>query len=167
MKNKKEESERIIPAMEVVGKPPGVTICMADENLKDHASVKKAARICEAAHVFTSVYNGEQLMNFLLKKEAYFSSDKQPDLIIMDIHLRLLDGFEALEQIKADKELRKIPVYILTKDKNDVDVKRAMELGAHDFFKKPLSYEELFMIVEGICKLNFKDGKVITHKKAK
>ena len=83
----------------------------------------------------------------------------------MDIHLRLLDGFEVIKQIKANEKLKNIPIYILTKDRHDIDVKRALELGANDFFKKPLTYDELFKIVRGICELNFKDGKVILPKK--
>jgi CheY-like chemotaxis protein len=157
----------LTPVVDVIGGPEGVIIVMADENLVDQNNVKKAARNCDIAHVFTSVYNGEQLMNLLLKRDVYFSEGKIPDLIIMDIHLRLLDGFEVLKRIKSHSELKNIPVYILTKDRNSADVDRAMQLGVNDYFKKPLSDHELQVIIKGICGLNFKDGHLIHPKASK
>ena len=66
----------------------GMIIVMADENLSDHDRVKKAARECKVNHVFTSVYNGSQLMDLLLKKGVYYTAETvSPDLIIMDVDL--------------------------------------------------------------------------------
>ena len=90
-----------------------------------------------------------------------------PDLIIMDINLRLLDGFEALKQIKSDDLLKTIPVYILSHNYTEEGAIRAKELGACHFFKKPLTYEELHLIVKGICDLHFKDNKRIAQEKSK
>jgi CheY-like chemotaxis protein len=149
------------PVIEVVGDENGVIIVMADESLEDQALVKKAARSCDISHVFSSVYNGEQLMNLLLRRDVYFTTGKVPDLIIMDIHLRLLDGFEVLKRIKTNDDLKNIPIYILTKDRNEADVKRAMDLGVNDYFKKPIDYIDLHLIIKIICDLNFKNRKVI------
>ena len=149
------------PLIEVVGDENGVIIVMADESLEDQSLVKKAARSCDISHVFSSVYNGEQLMSLLLKRDVYFTTGKIPDLIIMDIHLRLLDGFEVLKRLKANDALKNIPVYILTKDRNDAEVKRAMDLGANDYFKKPIDYIDLHFIIKSICDINFRDRKII------
>ena len=142
----------------------GVIIVMADGDMDDQAQVKKAARACDIPHVFASVYNGVQLIDLLFKRDVYFSESKIPDLLIMDINLRLLDGFEALKQIKSDDVLKEIPIYILTHNYTEEGAKRAKELGACHFFKKPLTYDELHLIIKGICDLHFKDKKRIVSK---
>lgn len=140
--------------------PEGYVIVMADDNIEDHTQIKTATRECGVNHVFTSVFNGIQLMDLLLKRGAYFSNSRgTPDLVIMDIKLKLLDGFEVLRQIKTNEELKHIPVYILTKDRLDDEVEKAMALGATDYFKKPLKYEEVHQLVKGICDLHFAGKK--------
>jgi CheY-like chemotaxis protein len=134
----------------------GLLIVMADGNIHDHDMVKKSARDCDVNHVFTSVYNGMQLMDLLLGRGAYAgSSHRMPDLIIMDIKLELIDGFEALKQIMLNPNTKDIPVYILTKEKKEADVDKAMKLGARDYFKKPLKFEELHALIGKICHVNF------------
>lgn len=128
---------------------------MADQNIDDHVLVKKAARECGINHVFTSVYNGSQLMNLLFKQDVYYSSrTENPDLIIMDFDLPLLSGIEALTQIKQSAELRDIPVYFLTRGEPVVDENKLCELGATGIYKKPLKYEDLQKIITTICSLH-------------
>src|SRR3954464_3441069 len=109
----------------------GMIIVMADENLSDHDRVKKAARECKVNHVFTSVYNGSQLMDLLLKKGVYYTAETvTPDLIIMDIDLPVISGFEVIQQIKKNEQLKNIPVYFLTDNKLEEYKTKALRLGA-------------------------------------
>ncbi|MDX9892808.1 MAG: response regulator [Patescibacteria group bacterium] len=62
--------------------------------------------------------------------------EKQPDLILLDIILPKLDGFEILSKIKADKILKKIPVILLTNLSQKDEVKRGLDLGADDYLIK-------------------------------
>src|SRR5688572_26696028 len=98
------------------GEKDCLLILMADGRIEDHDKVKVATRVCSVNHVFSSVYNGAQLMDALQGKGAY-KSTIAPDLLIMDIKLELIDGFEVLHQINDNLDLKKIPVYILTKNK--------------------------------------------------
>jgi len=135
-----------------------VMIVMADGNIEDHERVKKAFRDCGINHVFTSVFNGAQLMDLLFKRGAYTGGDElKPSVIVMDIHLDLVDGFEALKQIKSNASTSEIPVYILAKEKRDADLKKAQDAGAIDYFKKPLKYDELREIVSRICSTCFRN----------
>ena len=59
------------PYLKISGEPGGVIIVMADENMADQERVKQAARDCEVTHVFSSVYNGEQLINLLFKRDTF------------------------------------------------------------------------------------------------
>lgn len=138
-------------------KKEGMIIVMADDNLADHDRVKKAARECKVNHVFTSVYNGSQLMDLLLKKGVYYTAETvSPDLIIMEIDLPVISGFEVMKEIKSNKQLQNIPVYFLTNNKSEENREKALDLGATDYFIKPLKYSELQAIVNNICDLNFR-----------
>jgi CheY-like chemotaxis protein len=133
---------------------------MADQNIDDHVLVKKAARECGINHVFTSVYNGVQLMNLLLKKEVYYSNKSEnPDLIIMDFDLPLLSGLDALTQIKLEPQLRNIPVYFLTRGEPKVEELHLIEMGATGLFIKPSNYKDLQKIVASICNLHLHAAK--------
>jgi DNA-binding response OmpR family regulator len=135
----------------------GMIIVMADENLADHDKVKMAARRCNVNHVFTSVYNGSQLMDLLLKKGVYYTAaGVAPDLIIMEVDLPVISGFEVIQKMKSSEKLSSIPVYFLTRKKDDRTRAEAMKLGAAGFFNKPLKTEELQSIITGICSTHFK-----------
>src|SRR6478609_1684879 len=117
----------------------GLIIVMADANLSDHDRVKKAARECKINHVFTSVYNGSQLMDLLLKKGVYYTAATvSPDLIIMDVDLPVISGFEVIKAVKSNPNLKNIPVYFLTNIKAEDIKTKAIELGASGYFIKPL-----------------------------
>jgi len=139
----------------------GMIIVMADGNLADHDRVKKAARECHVNHVFTSVYNGSQLMDLLLKKGVYYTAATvSPDLIIMDIDLPVISGFEVIQEMKSRDKLKNIPVYFLTDNREKENEIKARQLGASGYFIKPLKYTELQEIVNGICNTNFSKGTI-------
>jgi DNA-binding response OmpR family regulator len=144
-------------------KKEGYSILMADINIEDHNNVKNAARECGVNHVFTSVYNGSQLMDYLVRKGAYTrESDGTPDLLIMDINLDLVSGFEILEFLSDHEKFSEMPIYILTKTVKEEEAVKAREYGVRDFFQKPLAYTEWIKMVGNICKDTF--GK--KHTKA-
>ncbi len=143
----------------------GMIIVMADENLKDHDLVKKATRDCNINHVFTSVYNGSQLTDLLLKRSVYKTdAEVFPDLVIMDISLPVINGFEILELREHYPQLTRIPFYILTATNSEESRLKALQLGAAGYFTKPLHFDELQTIVKGICKENFQASTDPTTK---
>lgn len=62
--------------------------------------------------------------------------EKKPDLIILDLILPELDGFDTLQQLKSDENLKDIPVVVLSNLGEEEDIKQAMSLGASDYFVK-------------------------------
>ncbi|MCX7674231.1 MAG: response regulator [Bdellovibrionaceae bacterium] len=74
---------------------------------------------------------------------AHLLDEITPDLILMDIGLPWINGFELTELIKTHREMRKIPVLMVSGHSSDEDVKRAFTCGADDFIKKPFTPEEL------------------------
>ena len=71
------------------------------------------------------------------------ASEKQPDLIILDLMMPKINGFEVIRQLKNNNQTRKIKIIILSSKKSDQDINRAFELGADDYLAKPFSLAEL------------------------
>lgn len=71
-------------------------------------------------------------------------SQEQPDLILLDLLLPRVDGFEVLKQLKGQEETRHIPIVVLTAKAEEEDRKRAMDLGADDYMTKPFKPQELW-----------------------
>jgi CheY-like chemotaxis protein len=71
-------------------------------------------------------------------------------VILLDLNMPRKDGREALEEIKADPELRRIPVVIMTTSKEDEDILRSYDLGASGFVTKPVTFEGLVEVMRGL-----------------
>lgn len=80
--------------------------------------------------------------------------DTSPDLILMDIGLPWLNGFELAQMLKEHKELKKIPLVFVSGKTGDDDIKRAFEIGADDFVKKPFEIEKLKKTVATLLKIS-------------
>jgi two-component system aerobic respiration control protein ArcA len=80
--------------------------------------------------------------------------DTSPDLILMDIGLPWLNGFELAQMLKEHKDLKKIPLIFVSGKTGDDDIKRAFEIGADDFIKKPFEIEKLKKTVATLLKIS-------------
>jgi two-component system aerobic respiration control protein ArcA len=79
--------------------------------------------------------------------------DISPDMILLDIGLPWLNGFELAQMLKEHKELKKIPLIFVSGKTSDEDIKRAFEIGANDFIKKPFEIEKLKKTVNALLKI--------------
>lgn len=79
--------------------------------------------------------------------------DTSPDLILLDIGLPWLNGFELAQMLKEHKDLKKIPLVFVSGKTSDEDIKRAFEIGADDFIKKPFEIEKLKKTVQTLLKI--------------
>jgi CheY-like chemotaxis protein len=133
----------------------GLILVMADPNLENHNVVKKAARECKVNHVFTSVFNGSQLMDLLFKKGVYYTAKNVlPDVILLDINLPDVSGFELLQKVRQDGKLKEIPVYLLSNERHEKHRVKAQEAGAWGCLTKPLSFTDVRDIIDSICKFH-------------
>ncbi len=80
------------------------------------------------------------------------AKEEHPDIIVLDIMMPKMDGYEACRRLKSDPETRGIPVILLTAKGRDVDRKLGREAGADDYVVKPFSPGRLIERVEGILK---------------
>ena len=86
--------------------------------------------------------------------------EKQPDLILLDIMMPEMDGFEMLRGLKQDESLSHIPVLMLTAKSETVSVVRALEIGANDYLRKPFSEEEMVARVNTLLRNRYLEKKI-------
>jgi chemotaxis family two-component system response regulator Rcp1 len=106
----------------------------------------KKAKILVNLHV---ARDGLEAMAFL-RREGDFADSPCPDLILLDLNLPGMDGREVLAAVKADPQLKSIPVVVLTTSQSDEDVLKSYCLGANCFITKPVGLEQFAKVVAAI-----------------
>ena len=109
------------------------------------------------------INNGEDAMNYLLKNcENDTDKHSLPALILLDVKMPLKNGFEVLEELKANEKLKKIPVVMLTTTSTSDDIAKAMILGANDYIVKPVKFSDF---MDKVSKIGYYWGMVSDVKK--
>lgn len=90
--------------------------------------------------------NGKEALDFLFKK-GHLVNSKRPDLVLLDINLPFFNGFEILEKIKSDNDLKKIPVIMLTTSNRPEDIKKAYNFHCNSYIEKPLEMEKFLSVI--------------------
>ncbi len=132
-------------------------ILMADDDEDDRILTHEALRAARLANEIRFVVDGEDLMRYL-RREAEYAADvpaPRPGIILLDLNMPKKDGREALAEIKADPQLRHIPVVILTTSKAEEDVVRAYDLGVNSFIAKPVTFEGLVEVMNTLSRYWF------------
>jgi CheY-like chemotaxis protein len=125
-----------------------ITIVIAEDDPDDQLLAREALEESRIANTVHFVNDGQELLDFLRHAGQYARlAPPRPDLILLDLNMPRMDGREALAVIKADSDLRSIPVVILTTSKAEEEIVRAYNLGANSFIVKPVSFEGLVYAV--------------------
>ena len=119
-----------------------ITILLADDDEDDRLMTRDALRDARLHNDLRFVIDGVDLMDYLQRKGRHADpeSSPRPGLILLDLNMPRMDGREALQKIKADPELRSIPVIILTTSKAEEDIIRTYDLGVNSFITKPVTF---------------------------
>ena len=104
-----------------------------------------------------SVEDGEELMQYLRNEGKYSDKKKYPTpgIILLDLNMPKMDGREALKEIKADKNLRSIPIVILTTSKAEEDILKTYNLGVSSFITKPVKFSTMVDVMKTLNKYWF------------
>ena len=134
--------------MELCRRP--ITILMADDDEEDCLLTKEAWDENRLANDLRFVGDGEELMEYLQHRGKYSdpADSPAPGLILLDLNMPKKDGREALREIKASPELRRIPIVVLTTSKAEEDILRSYDLGASSYITKPVTFEGLVKTVK-------------------
>lgn len=101
--------------------------------------------------VFSLQYAGYEVIEALNGEEAIkLAAREQPDLILLDVRMPKMNGYEACSVLKAQESTRKIPVVFLSARGQETEIKHGLELGAEEYILKPFAPDELYQRVGGI-----------------
>lgn len=97
--------------------------------------------------------DGQEALDYVFGAGKYIGRDVKdlPELVLLDLKLPKVSGFEVLEKIRADERTRLVPVVILTVSTLGEDNLKAYRLGANSFIIKPIDFEEYIRTVRMVC----------------
>lgn len=129
-----------------------ITILMADDDQDDCLLVEDAFKENRLVNELRFVEDGEDLMDYLYHRGKYaeIQSSPRPGLILLDLNMPKKDGREALREIKSDRDLRSIPIVILTTSMQEEDIYRSYDLGASSYITKPTTFKSLVEVMKTI-----------------
>ena len=121
-----------------------VTIMLVEDDDGHRLLIRENLRAGGVINTLIEMSDGQQAIDYLTRRGQYHDRTKfpKPGLILLDIKMPKADGFAVLEKIKADPELRLIPVLMLTSTDDQLEVNRCYTLGANSYVVKPVRYEE-------------------------
>ena len=128
------------------------TVLLVEDDINDIFLVKRAFKMAQLENPLQVVTDGEEATKYLSGEGKYADRHMYPlpKLIVMDIKMPRMSGFEVLEWIKHDGRLRRIPVVIVSSSDRPDDIDRAYELGANAYMVKPVNYRAVERLFESI-----------------
>ncbi|MBT3483309.1 MAG: response regulator [Opitutales bacterium] len=126
-----------------------ILVHIADDDEDDRLLCKEAFEEGRVLIELTFSVDGMDLLDYLRRdgKYEYLKEERLPDLILLDLNMPRMNGYEALAEIKADPKFRRIPTVVMTTSTAQKDVLATYDLGANSFISKPVSFSELVKIV--------------------
>ena len=134
--------------------PTPIDILIVDDNPGDVDLTKAAlrdARILNEVHV---VYDGEEALRFL-RRVGNYADAPRPDLVFLDLTMPKVDGFRVLSEMKADPELRRIPVIVMSSSSAEHDLARAYDAQISAYLIKPSDLDAYFSAIRAVKELWF------------
>ena len=124
---------------------------LIEDSRADVKIIERALRDGAVPHRLTVISDGRQALDYLfglLDEDA--EPDREPDLILLDLNLPGIDGHQVLSRIKADPQLRSLPVVVLTTSHREEDVIRTYQAGANTYIPKPAEYARYREVVSAL-----------------
>ena len=143
-----------------------IQVLLVEDNPGDVRLTKEALKEGKLLNQLTVVGDGVEALSFL-RKEGVYADAPQPELILLDLNLPKKDGREVLAEIKADPNLRRIPVVVLTTSSSEEDILKIYDLHANCYITKPVDLEQFMGVVKSIEDFWVSVVKLPSHEAAK
>jgi len=124
-------------------------ILLVEDNPADVRLTQEALANGKIQHELIVAKDGVEALAFLHREPPYTQAER-PDIILLDLNLPKKDGKEVLAEIKADADLRSIPVVILTTSQAEEDILLSYDLHTNGYIVKPVDIEQFFAIIKKI-----------------
>jgi len=126
-----------------------VDVLLVEDDPGDVLMTREAFRHYKIRNELHVVTDGEQALQFLRRTGDYARAPR-PGLILLDLNLPRRDGLEVLAEVKADPQLKVIPVVILTTSQAEEDILRSYSLHANAYVSKPVDFERFMDVIQQI-----------------
>jgi chemotaxis family two-component system response regulator Rcp1 len=130
-----------------VGRP--IEILLVEDSASDVRLTREAMNTAKVLNNLNDVRDGVEALAYL-HREGKYASAIRPDLVLLDLNMPRKDGREVLAEIKADPDLKRIPVVILTVSDSEEDILKSYNLHANCYITKPVNLDQFLKVVESI-----------------
>ncbi|WP_417519979.1 response regulator [Minwuia sp.] len=129
-----------------------IVILMVDDDPEDIFLTEHAFKKGKLANDFRSVGNGQEMMDYLRHEGEYVDpkAHPRPHIILLDINMPIMNGFEALTAIRSDPAFADMPVVIMTTSNQHIDISKGYAAGASSYLSKPVTPAAMMEVVEVI-----------------
>jgi CheY-like chemotaxis protein len=132
-------------------KPAGqpIEVLLVEDDPGDVLLIREAFDFNKVHNNLNVVSDGEQALDYL-RGAGDYADRTRPDLVLLDLNLPRKDGREVLAEVKADPDLRTIPIVVLTTSEAEEDVLKSYQLHANAYVTKPVDFQRFVSIVRQI-----------------
>jgi CheY-like chemotaxis protein len=125
------------------------TILLVEDEADDILITRRAMNKANIISRLIIVNDGEEALKFLRREDEYKDA-ALPSLILLDLKMPKVNGFEVLKELKKDEKLRVLPVIVFTSSERNEDVELAYKLGCNSYVVKPVKFDEFIKVMEEI-----------------
>lgn len=120
-----------------------VTILLVEDDPGHARLIEKNLRRAKITNTIKWVSDGQQAIDYLFKEGQYADSPHQkPLLVLLDLNLPILDGYQVLKRMKGDASTKRIPVIMLTTTDDTREITKCYDLGCNVYITKPIDYDQ-------------------------
>ncbi len=129
-----------------------LVILLVEDNPAHAELVMRTFQDHRVANKIYHVLDGEAALDYLFQRGDYANPENspRPHVILLDLRLPRIDGLEVLKELKADKELRRIPVVILTTSEAETDLAKAYDCYVNSYLVKPVDFGKFTQLMEDL-----------------
>jgi CheY-like chemotaxis protein len=124
-----------------------IRILLVEDSPGDVSLTREGLASARVANELAVVVDGEEALRYL-RGEAPYEGVEQPDLVLLDLNLPVMDGREVLAEMKRDETLLHIPVIVLTTSAEEADVLQSYRLHANAYVTKPVAFTEFLQALQ-------------------
>lgn len=118
-------------------------ILLVEDNKHDIELTLVALEECHLANQVDVVHDGAEALDYLYRRGAHADrGDDMPVVVLLDLKMPKVDGLEVLRTMKADAELKRVPVVMLTSSREERDLVRSYDLGVNGYVVKPVDFQQ-------------------------
>jgi len=130
-----------------VPEPPTQPILLVEDSPEDFETTQRAFRRSGLKNPILRCADGDEALDFLFHRGSHADAPR-PGVILLDLNLPGTDGREVLSEIKANDDLKQIPVIVLTTSADERDVQACYQAGASSYIQKPVDVEGFMRAIE-------------------